>query len=164
MVWVGLFLMQLRWIIKTSDPFIATVGSGNMQLKVAGSPSSVVEREAIMKSALRMAVCLFAVGCVKVEVQQMDQVVRPARSPDVVEVLVAEPEQHYIVIAKIESSFDGALKGFDDLRREMIAKAAELGGDALILGPESKKSGVIFVPTPIYYDRKKLTGEVIAFN
>jgi hypothetical protein len=45
-----------------------------------------------------------------------------------------------------------------------VAKAAELGGDALILGPESKKSGVIFVPTPIYFDKKKLTGRVIAFK
>lgn len=117
-----------------------------------------------MKLALRIAVCLFAAGCVKVKVQHMDQVVRPARSPDAVEVLVAEPEQPYTVIAKIESSFEGALKGFDDLRREMIAKAAELGGDALILGPESKKSGVIFVPTPIYFGKKKLTGQVIAFN
>ncbi len=117
-----------------------------------------------MKSALRIAVCLIAVGCVKVKVQPMDEVVRTARSPDEVEVLVAEPEQPYMVIAKIESSFDGAIKGFDDLRREMIAKAAELGGDALILGPESKKSGVIFVPTPIFYDEKKLTGEVIAYK
>ncbi len=117
-----------------------------------------------MKSALRIAICLFVVGCVKVKVQQMDQVVRPTRSPDEVEVLLAEPERPYIVIAKIESSFEGALKGFDDLRREMIAKAAELGGDGLILGPESKKSGVMFVPTPIFYDKKKLTGEVIAFK
>ena len=117
-----------------------------------------------MKSALRIAVCLFAIGCVKVKVQQMDQVVRPARSPDAVEVLVDEPERPYIVIAKIESSFEGAVKGFDDLRQEMIAKAAELGGDGLILGPESKKSGVIFVPTPIFFDKKKLTGDVIAFK
>jgi hypothetical protein len=34
----------------------------------------------------------------------------------------------------------------------------------LILGPESKKTGVIFVPTPIFFDRKKLTGRVIAFD
>jgi hypothetical protein len=117
-----------------------------------------------MKSALRIALCLIAVGCIKVKVQEMDEVARPARSPDEVEVLIDAPEKPYTVIAEIESSFEGALKGFDDLRREMIAKAAELGGDALILGPESKKSGVIFVPTPIFYDKKQLTGEVIAFK
>lgn len=117
-----------------------------------------------MRLALRIAVCLLAVGCVKVKVQQWDQVVRPGRSPESVTVLSAEPEEPYTVIAVIESSFEGALKGFDDLREEMIIEAARLGGDAVILGPESKKSGVIFVPTPIFFDKKKLTGEVIAFN
>jgi hypothetical protein len=68
------------------------------------------------------------------------------------------------VIARVESSYEGALKGFEDLRREMTTRAAQLGGDALILGPESKKTGVIFVPTPIYFDKKKLTGEVITFD
>ena len=127
-------------------------------------PSAVAQREAIIRSAVGITICLFAVCCVKVKVQRMDQVVRPSRSPDAVEVLLAEPGRHYIIIANIESSFEGALKGFDDLRRELVAKAAALGGDALILGPESKKSGVIFVPTPIYFDKKKLTGKVITFN
>jgi hypothetical protein len=117
-----------------------------------------------MKSALRICICFLAVSCVNVKVQNWDQVDRPARAPDAVEVLLAQPDQPYTVIAVVESSYEGALKGFDDLRREMITKAAELGGDALILGPESKKTGVIFVPTPIFFDKKKLTGEVIAFN
>jgi hypothetical protein len=117
-----------------------------------------------MRLALRISICLLAVGCVKVKVQQWDQVERPARAPDAVEVLLAQPDQPYTVIAVVESSFEGAVKGFDDLRREMITKAAELGGDAVILGPESKKTGVIFVPNPIFFDKKKLTGEVIAFK
>jgi hypothetical protein len=124
----------------------------------------VVRQQAIVKAAVGLAVCVLAAGCVRVKVQRMDQVVRPSRSPDAVEVLLAEPGRPNIIIANIESSFEGALKGFDDLRREMVAKAAELGGDALILGPESKKSGVIFVPTRIYFDKKKLTGRVIAFK
>jgi len=124
----------------------------------------VIRERTIVKAAVGIAICVLAAGCVRVKVQRMDQVVRPARSPDAVEVLLAEPGRPYTVIANIESSFEGAFKGFDDLRREMVAKAAELGGDALILGPESKKSGVIFVPTPIYFDKKKLTGKVIAFK
>ena len=118
----------------------------------------------LMKSAVGIAICVLAVCCVKVKVQQIDQIARPARSPDEVEVLLAEPGRPYIIIANVESSFEGALKGFDDLRLEMVDKAAALGGDALILGPESKKTGVIFVPTPIYFDKKKLTGKVITFN
>lgn len=117
-----------------------------------------------MRLALRLALCLLAVGCVKVKVQQWDEIERPIREPESISVLLAEPEEPYTVIALIESSFDGALKGFDDLREELIFEAAQLGGDAVILSPESKKTGVIFVPTPIFYDKKKLTGEVIAFN
>ena len=117
-----------------------------------------------MRLALPIAICLLAVSCIKVNVQNWDQVERPARTSGAVEVILAQPDQPYTVIAVVESSFEGALKSFEDLRREVVTKAAELGGDAVILGPESKKSGVIFVPTPIFFDVKKLTGEVIAFN
>ena len=48
----------------------------------------LVQRGAIIKSGIRIAVCLLAVGCVKVKVQQMDQVVRPPRSPDAIAVLL----------------------------------------------------------------------------
>jgi hypothetical protein len=117
-----------------------------------------------MKRALLMTLCLLAFGCVSLKVQRLDEVVRPAQPAESVVVLSEEPDRPYTVIAVVESSYDGALKGFDDLRQEMIAEAAQLGGDALIIGPESKETGVIFVPTPIYFDKKKLTGEVIAFN
>lgn len=121
-----------------------------------------------MRSVLRIVLCLLAFGCVKVNVQQWDEIERPIREPESISVLLAEPEEPYTVIAVIESSFDGAFKGFDDLREELILEAARLGGDAVILGPESKKSGVMFVatpvPAPIFFDKKKLTGEVIAFN
>jgi hypothetical protein len=123
-----------------------------------------VESEDGMKLALRISICLLVAGCVNVNVQQWDEVERPARASDAVEVFLAEPDQPYTVVAVVESSFEGAIKGYDDLRREMIAKAAELGGDGVILGPESKKTGVIFVPTPIFFDKKIVTGEVIAFN
>ncbi len=117
-----------------------------------------------MRRVLPVTVCLLVVGCVSLKSQRLDEVVRPARTPESVAVLAEEPDRPYKVIAVVEASFEGALKGFDDLRREMIGEAARLGGDAMILGPESKKIGVIFIPTPIYFDRKKLTGRVIAFD
>lgn len=121
-----------------------------------------------MRLAMQISICLLAAGCVKVKVQQWDQVERLARASAKVEVLLEKPEQPYTVIAVVESSFDGAFKGFDDLRKELVTKAAELGGDAVIPEPESKKTGVLFVatptPTPIFFDKKKLTGEVITFN
>jgi hypothetical protein len=121
-------------------------------------------KETTMWRVLPVTLCLLAVGCVSVSAQRLDEVVRPAQSPDSVAVLCEEPDRQYTVIAVVESSYEGALKGFDDLRREMIVESARLGGDALILGHEIKKTGVIFVPTPIFFDRKKLTGQVIVFN
>jgi hypothetical protein len=120
--------------------------------------------EVAMRRALLISACLLALGCVKMRVHQWDEIVRPAQPLESVAVLLDEPDRPYTVIAVLESSVDGALQGFDDLRRKMVAEAAQLGGEALILGPESKKTRVIFVPTPIFYDEMRLTGEVIAFN
>ena len=117
-----------------------------------------------MKRGLLVFACLVAVGCVGLKVQRLDETVRPPQPADAVAVLEGEPDRPYTVIAVVESSYDGALKGFDDLRHELVAEAGRLGGDALILGPESKKDGVIFVPTPIYFDKKRLTGRVVAFE
>ncbi len=117
-----------------------------------------------MKVVLRIAVCLFAVGCISTKVEQLDQAVRPPQPPDSVVVYLEQPDQPYTVIAVIAASYEGALKSFDDLRRKMVDEAADLGGEALILGAESRKSRVIFVPNPIFFDRKVLTGEVITFD
>ncbi len=117
-----------------------------------------------MKRALPIFAFILAVGCVKMKVQQTDDVARPIRSPDSVTVLDAKPEQPYTVIAVVESSSEEVYRSFDDLRQKMIAEAAQLGGDALILAPESTKTNVIFVPYPIFYDKKQLTGEVIVFD
>lgn len=121
-----------------------------------------------MRRGLLISLGLLAIGCVSLKVQRLDEVVRPVQPPESVVVLLEEPERPYTVIAVVESSYDGALKGFDDLRQKMVAEAAELGGDALLLGPEAKKTGVIFVAapvfTPIFFDKKTLTGEVIEFD
>ena len=54
---------------------------------------------------------------------------------------------------------------FNDLRKEMIAQAAKLGGEALILGPESTDSEFIFTGTAmIKSDTRHLTGEVIVYD
>jgi hypothetical protein len=119
----------------------------------------------MMTLALRVSLLLLAVGCVRADVRRLDQVVRPARSPDSIAVLLEEPQQPYSVIATIESTGETVFDSFNDLRRKMIAEAAQIGGDALILGPESTKSTFIILPTAlIKSDRKELTAEVIVFN
>jgi hypothetical protein len=95
----------------------------------------------------------------------MDDVTRPARSPDSVRVLLEEPQQPYTVIAEIESNGETIFDSFDDLREEMIAEAAKLGGEALILGPETTDSEFIFTGTAmIKSDRRRLTGKVIVYD
>lgn len=117
-----------------------------------------------MRRALVVSLGLLVAACVSTKVNRLEQVARPPHPPESVTVLLERPDQPYEVVAVLESSVDGALRGFDDLRKDMIAEAARLGGDALVLGPETKKTGVMFVPTPIFYDEMKLTGEVIAFK
>jgi hypothetical protein len=58
--------------------------------------------------------------------------------------LVEEPQQPFRVIAVIESDAKTVFDSFDDLHDEMVAEAARLGGEALILGPESTDSHFIF--------------------
>jgi hypothetical protein len=53
-----------------------------------------------------------------------------------VAVLTQAPERPYLTIAIIESKSGAVFDSFDDLRREMVARAAKLGGDALVLDPQ----------------------------
>ena len=118
-----------------------------------------------MRQWLRVSICIFAVGCINTSVQRLDHAARPARSPDSVTVLLEQPQRPYSVIAVIESNGETVFDSFDDLRVEMIAEAAKLGGDALILGPESTDSEFIFTGTAmIKSDRRNLTGEVIVYD
>ncbi len=118
-----------------------------------------------MRTWLGLFACLLTVGCLSTSVQRMDQVVRPARSPDSVTVLLEAPQQPYTVIAVIESNTETVFDSFEDLRRAMVAEAAKLGGEALILGPEATDSDFILTGTAmIQSDRRGLTGEVIVYG
>ncbi len=118
-----------------------------------------------MQPWLRVFICILAVGCINTSVQRLDHAARPARSPDSVTVLVEKPQQPYTVIALIESNGETAFDSFDDLRKEMIAEAAKLGGEALIVGPESTDIQFIFTGIAmIRSDTRKLTGQVIVYD
>jgi hypothetical protein len=118
-----------------------------------------------MKLARRISLCLLLVGCIRADVRRLDQVVRPTQSPDSVTVFLERPQQPHTVIATIKGRGESVFDSFDDIRRRMIVDAAKIGGDALILGPESTKSTFIITPTAlIKSDRKELTAEVIVFN
>jgi len=89
----------------------------------------------------------------------------PARAPESVLVFEKAPEQPYSVIARVESIAGNVFKGFDDLRLRTIDQEAQLGGDAVIVGPESTTTEFIILTTGmIPSGTKKLTGEVIIFR
>ena len=118
-----------------------------------------------MRQWLGVSVCILAVGCINTSVQRLDHAVRPARSPDSVTVLLEKPQQSYTVIAIIESNSETIFDSFDDLRKQMVAEAAKLGGEALILGPESTDSEFIFTGVAmIQSDERILSGEVIVYE
>ena len=104
-------------------------------------------------------------GCGKAEVLQVDETVRPARSPDSVQVLQEQPRREYTVIAIINLRGETLFDSFDDLRRKLTEEAAKIGGEAVILQPESTESNVIILPTGfINSETKQLVAEVIVFD
>ena len=117
-----------------------------------------------MRQWLGVSACTLAiitVSCINTWISRCGR----ARSPDSVAVLLEAPQQPYTVIALIESNTETVFDSFDDLRREMVAEAAKLGGEALILGPEVTDSEFIYTGTAmIQSDKRKLTGEVIVYE
>lgn len=118
-----------------------------------------------MKSMLAVSIVLLAAGCVRTQVERLDQVPRPERSPDAIQLLLEKPDRSYTVIAVVELRTDAIFKDFDDLRSRMIEEAAKLGGDAVILGTEDTESTFMLTATgQIHSDQKKLRGEVIVYR
>lgn len=118
-----------------------------------------------MRMWLAVSVSLVAAGCVSTSVNRLDPVARPALSPDAVTVLLEEPERPHTVIAILQSTGKSVFDSYADLRKEMVLEAAKLGGEALIIGPESTDSEFIFTGVAmIRSDRKRLTGQVIVFE
>jgi hypothetical protein len=97
--------------------------------------------------------------------QRLDPNIRPARAPDSVVVYEQAPEQPYTVLARVDSRADDVFTSFDDLRVRIIDQAAQLGGEAVIIGPESKETEfLILVTGMIPSEKKKLAGDVIVIE
>jgi len=97
--------------------------------------------------------------------QRLEPDVRPARAPESVVVLDQAPARPYTVIARVQSTADNVFKGFDDLRAKIVDQAAQLGGDAVIVGPEKTETSFIILPTGMFpSETKKLAAEVIVFS
>jgi hypothetical protein len=81
-------------------------------------------------------------------------------------VLEERPQQPYRVIATIETRGGTLFDSFDDLRRRLIVEAAQVGGDAVILKPESTESNVIMLPTGflVTSETRELAAKVIVYS
>lgn len=118
-----------------------------------------------MKRAYLIPVCLIVAGCIRAEVQRLDQEMRPARSPDSVAVYLEQPDQPYYVIATIQTRGKSIFDSFGDLRNRVVEEAARVGGDALILGPKETESTMLIMPNAlIQSDVKELSAAVIVFD
>jgi len=118
-----------------------------------------------MRRVLVALLSILVAGCVSANVHRMDQTIRAPRPLEAVQVLDEPPDQPYTVIAHIESRAKAVFDSYEDLRARMIREAAELGGHALILGPESTESQpIILVTGMIMSEEKTLEADVIVFN
>lgn len=118
-----------------------------------------------MRKVVMLAACLLAIGCVNAKVQRVDEVARPARVPDSVALLSATPDRPYTVIAVVNASSNTAFDSFGDLRSRVLAEAARLGADAVILGSETRTSTPIFNTVGfVMSERKALQAKAIVFD
>lgn len=107
--------------------------------------------------------------CASADVMHLDNITRSPKDPSKVQILLDEPKQSYIAIAIVEASDEGWGLSLDEIKNKLIKEAANLGGDAVIIGRESKDAGTVFMPAgktffaaPI--EKKKLVGKVIVFK
>jgi hypothetical protein len=118
-----------------------------------------------MGRAFLVSLCIVASGCVTSHVQRLAPHLRPEQASDSIIVFEEAPEQSYTVIALIESQTGNVFESFDDLRANIVDQAAQLGGEAVIVGPGSReKEFIILMTGMIPSENKKLSAEVIVFQ
>lgn len=118
-----------------------------------------------MRTWLAVLACFVAAGCVSTKTNRLADVVRPARSPEILAILTAPPSQPYIVVAEIESKGRTLFDSFADLRRELVARAAQLGADAVILGPPVTEAHFILTGhAMIRSEERRLSCQAIVYS
>lgn len=123
-----------------------------------------------MRCLVLFVLVLATVGCTTAaDVMRLDNTDRTPTLLSEVTVLVEQPSRPYSVIAMVEVSDQGWDLSLEELKQSMLNEAAALGGDAVIVGTSTSKSGAAFVPIGnMYYGvdevEKKLLGKVIVYT
>ena len=108
-------------------------------------------------------------SCATVDVLHLDNTARRPKDNFEVQLLLDEPKQPYVAIAVVVASDEGWGLSLDKIKDKLIKEAARLGGDAVIIGRESKEAGAVFTPVgntfyAVPFEETKLVGKVIVFK
>ena len=100
---------------------------------------------------LRFSVALLALALtacsVKTDVMRLDTTPRQEKRPVDVQVLLETPSRPHRIIAMIEATDQGWGLGLEKIKAGMVARAAKLGGDAVIIGGRTTTdAGTAFLP------------------
>ena len=123
-----------------------------------------------MRTLLIALVALALGACgTTADVMRVDNTNRDASDLGAIRVFLDEPSQPYATVAMVKISDEGWDRSLEDLKVAMITEAAKLGGDAVIVGTETRNAGTAFVPVGnMYYgiesSEKILVGKVIVFR
>jgi hypothetical protein len=127
------------------------------------TPSSVGGR------AVSLLACGALLACASVDVIRLDEHRRRQVSQTAIEVFLDEPTRPYTAIAIVQVDDRGLDLSLETLKAEMARAAAAQGGDAVIIGRQSRRTaGAVFVPIGstwhgVPYTRKTLAGRVVVF-
>ena len=120
-----------------------------------------------MIRAAALAAFLFAVGCAGSKVLYLDPHPLPPREPASVRFFSEEPARSYKVIALIEAGDEGWDIPREQLESKLMARAAKLGGEAVILCAEKRDSPFVWTYVPLGMagtaNRTTLAAKVIVF-
>lgn len=121
---------------------------------------------------MRLFVVLVAVtlmACATSDVMRLDSVSRSPRSPTSVQLLLEQPTTPYTAIALVEVSDQGWELKLESLRNKLVAEAAKLGGDAVVLSRRTSNAGSVLMPVGnqfynVPFTEKHLVGQVIVYR
>ena len=80
------------------------------------------------------------------DILRVDDTVRSPSDPNTIRVLLDEPKGDYQTIAMVKVSDQGWGRSLEELKAAMIKEASKLGGNAVIVGTETRSAGTVFIP------------------
>jgi hypothetical protein len=129
---------------------------------------TLLKRELAMRATV-LPLALVLAACASANVMRLDDVRRPPRPPQAVQLLLDQPTRPFRAIALIEVSDEGWGLSLETLRRKLTQEAAKLGGDAVVLTRRSSQAGTVLMPVGSSWYAANITesglvGQVIIYE